>query len=206
MSIISNTRDLIEDISKSNAGDPDTFEYISSLVFTLSEQNVDSSSIVCYRSTGGITSIYSSSNYTFDSDSGKVTVTGSLVVGDILEFHYNYNSKYSDTEILGYVRSALIDLSLEKYKDFIFVSGDEVFPTPTLSEERLISLIASIRIKKSIKTYRTNEITINFAEDMPIEKKIKTVIRQFKKVLGDFRYIDTGLKVPNETNQNDQNI
>lgn len=202
MGLTATIRDLIEDISKSNVSSPDTFEYISSLVFTLSEPNITASTLKCYK--GG--SLWASSNYSFDSDTGKVTVTGSLVVGNILEFHYDYNEKYSDTEILGYVRSALTYLSLEKYKDFIFVSGDEVFPTPTLPEERLIALIASILINKSIKSYRTNEVTISFAEDMPKEKKIKLAIRQFKKSMGNFKYIDLKLSIPNETNESNQNI
>ncbi|MFH0805965.1 MAG: hypothetical protein V1901_03770 [Patescibacteria group bacterium] len=193
MSIISSIRNLIEDNSKFNASSPDTFEYISSKVFTLSEQNVNESSIICYYSTGGTTTILDPSNYDFSSDTGKVTVTASLTVGDILEFHYTYCSKYSEAEILGYISSSLIYLSLEKYGDFILGSGDVITPTLTVPEENLVALVASILIKKSIKSYKTNEVTIIFAEDMSVEKKIKLAIRQFRKATGDFRYIDPNL-------------
>jgi len=202
MAIITKVRDLIEDILKSNASTPDTFEYLSSLVFTLSEPNVDSSTIVVYKN--GV--LWNSSNYSFDSDTNKLTVTGTIVVGDALEVHYSFYNKYSDNEILGYIRSALYHLSIEKFKDFIFISGEEIFPTPSVPEENLIALIASILIKKSIKSYRTNEVTITFAENLSVEEKIKRVIKQYKKSLGNFRYVDLGETYRNDENEQNQNI
>jgi len=183
--IINNTRDIISDASKYTS---DTFEYLTSKVFTLSESNVnyvDAASITCYKNG----SLYASSNYSFNTVTGKITVTGTITLGDILEFIYYCYEKYSDNEIRGYIRAALIYLSVEKYGVFSAKVDNIIFPTPSEEEENLIALIASILIKPPLSSYKTPEITINFVEKMSKEEKIKQAVRQFSKTIGILKYI-----------------
>jgi hypothetical protein len=183
--VISKLRNLTGDNFKSFA---DFFQYngISS-TFTLTESNVDSTSILVQKNG----SLWASSNYSFDVSTNKVYVTGTLVAGDILEITYSYYSKYSDTEMKGYIRAALSYLAVEKYEVFKAGSDNEIFPTPTEAEENLIALIASIVIQGSIRAYRTPEITIDFNEKLTKEEKIHHAIWMFRKAYGVTKYIKT---------------
>jgi hypothetical protein len=188
--IIFTIRDLIEDNLKSNASAPDSFEFISSKVFTLTESKVDASSIKCYKNQV----LWNGANYSYDATTNKVTVDEEsgedLVAGNILDFIYNYYAKYSDNELRGYIRAALTYLVIEKYKVFAAKDDNIVFPTPTKAEVNLIALIASIIIKPPITSYKTSEITIVFPEKLSKEEKIKMAIRQFSKTFGLLKYID----------------
>ena len=192
-------RDLIGDNLKSNNDSPDVFEFISANVFTLSESSLDSSSITVYKN--GI--LWASSNYTYSSATNKITTSGTLVVGDILTVYYNYNSKYTDNELRGYLRAALTYLSVENYAEFSWESGDVIFPTPMESEICLIALIAKILIEPVLTSYRTPEISMSFVENQPKEKKIKIAIKQFSKNFGTFLYIrfDRSVDPDNEDSQ-----
>ena len=188
--IITKIRNLIEDNLKSNATVPDSFEFTLSKVFTLTESKVDASSIVCYKN--GV--LWSDSNYSYDATTNKITVDEEsgedLIVGDILEFIYNYYAKYSDSELRGYIRAALTYLVIEKYKVFAAKDDNIIFPTPTEAEENLIALIVSILINPPITSYKTSEITIVFPEKLSKDEKIKLAIRQFSKTFGLLKYID----------------
>lgn len=179
--IINKCRNLISDnyILASN-----TFEYLTSKIFTLTEGNIDATSLLCYK--GG--ALWASSNYSYSATTGKVTVTGTLVLGNILEFNYNAYKKYSDNELRGYIRAAISYLSIEKYKTFTVRSDNVIFPTPREKEENLIAVIANILIDGSISQYRTPEITIFFNGKLSKEEKIKQTIRQFQKTLGVIKF------------------
>jgi len=185
--VISAVRDLIEDNYQRTE---DTFEYLTSKIFTLTESNVDSTSIVVYRN--GV--VYAPANYTYSSITGKLTVTGTLTVNDILQVVYNAYEKYSTAEMQGYIRSAISYLVIERYKCFIVKPPDIIFPTPDTSEVNLIAIIASILIKGSIRQYRTPDFTISFNDNESKEEKIKKIVRQFQKNYGVIDYIDLGHK------------
>jgi len=183
--IIENIRNLVEDNLKYTS---DSCEYLTSKVFTLTESNinyVDATSITAYKNGA----LFASSNYTFSVTTGKITVTGTLVAGDVIEFVYYCYEKYSDTEIRGYIRSAISYLAVEQYGVFTAKSDNIIFPTPTEKEEHLIAMIAGILIKPPISSYRTPEITINFTEKLTKEEKICRLIKQFKKSYGSMKYI-----------------
>ncbi len=258
--IISALRDAIEDGAKYTS---DSFEYITSKIFTLTEANINSDELACYKNgelwlitpvagasvawartgtvvtitkiahgfiTGDTATISVTSdaaaltlgaklvtkltdntftvvglaagassgtctytviaNYCYDADNGKVTVTGNLTAGQVLEFTYDAHLKYSDNELRGYIRSAFGHISVEKYKTFVSRSDNTIYPTPSQDEIYLISIIAAILIKGSISSYKTPEITITFNDKMSKEDKIKNVIRQFQKVYGHLAYVD----------------
>jgi len=182
--IIAKVRDLIEDNYKYS---PEIQEYYGGAkIFTLQSSNISETSLKVYKNG----TLWADSNYSYDLDTGKVTVTGTLNTGDNLEFAYNTYEKYSDNEIRGYIRSALYHLTIEKYKTFCAKPGNIIFPTPSESEEDLIAIVASILIKGSIRSYRTPEFTIQFEEGVSSDEKIKQSIRQFNKAYGNIEYID----------------
>lgn len=271
--IISALRDAIEDNYKYTT---DSFEYITSKIFTLTEANIDSTSLVCYKNgvlwpltpvagaavawarTGTVVTITKTAhgfitgdtatvsvtsdaaalplgakivtkltdntftvvglnagassgtctytivaNYAYSSTTGKVTVTGNLTAGDVLEFIYNAYAKYSDNELRGYIRSAFGYLSMEKYKTFVARADNTIYPTPSQAEVYLISFIASVIIKGSISSYKTPEISITFNDKVSKEDKIRQVVRQFSKVFGVLVYVDLNEETVIESEEDD---
>lgn len=185
--IILKLRNIIEDILKSTGKDVFTYESISSSkIFTLTESNISSSTIIVYKNG----TVWASSNYSYSTATGKLTVTGTLVAGDSLEVTYSYYAKYSDTELQGFISAAISYLSVEQYKCFAIKPPTLIFPSPTEQEENLIAVVASILIKGDMVSYRTPELTVTFERGDNKEKKIKKFIRQFKKTYGVLDYID----------------
>jgi len=192
INIILKVRDLIQDILKTDGRDVFIYESItSSKIFTLTEANVSASTIIVLKN--GV--VWAATNYSYSTVTGKLTVTGTLTAGDSLEVDYSFYSKYSDTELGGYIRAAITYLSVEKYGTFTVKSDNIIFPTPNESESDLIALIATILIKGDVVGYRTPELTMTFERGDSKEKKIKKFVRQFKKVYGTLDYIDLGEKI-----------
>ena len=129
-------------------------------------------------------------NYTYSSNTGKLTVTGTLVAGNSLEVNYSYYEKYSNNELMGFIGGAISHLSVNQYKCFTIKSDNIIFPTPTEAEENLIAVIASILIKGDVISYRTPELTVTFERGDSKDKMIKKFIRQFRKAYGILEYID----------------
>lgn len=183
--ILVKLRDLIGDGYRYTS---ESQEYLGGAkIFTLQQVNIDTTSLKVYKNGA----LYADSNYTYDSTTSKVTVTGTLATGDNLEFTYNAYEKYSDTELIAYIRSAFYYLSAEKYTTFTSKVGNVIFPTPTESEECLIAIVAAILVKGAVRQYKTPEFTITFEEGMSIDKKIKQAVKQFSKAYGHLDYIDT---------------
>jgi hypothetical protein len=195
---IAKIRDVVQDFLRTDGVDNFTYESItSSKIFTLTWANAVSATIVVLKN--GV--VWASSNYTYSATTGKITVTGTLSAGDSLEVTYSYYKKYSDTELKGFIKSAIYYISIEKYGTFVVRSDETIFPTPTESEQNLISIIASILMKGDVTGYRTPELTINFERGDSKEVKIKKYIRQFKKAYGCLKYID-----PSETIVTDEDF
>ena len=135
------------------------------------------------------------SNYSYSTITGKLTITGNLTVGDSIEVDYSYYTKYSDSELRGFIKSAITYLAVEKYGTFAVKVDNVIFPTPNESEENLIALIASILIKGDLVSYKTPEITMIFERGDSKEKKIKKFIRQYKKTYGVLVYIGMNDKI-----------
>ena len=78
---------------------------------------------------------------------------------------------------------------------FFIQPPDMIFPTPTNDEEDLIAIVTSILIKGDVTSYRTPELTMSFERSDSKEKKIKKLVRQFKKTYGILEYIKYDKKV-----------
>lgn len=190
--IILKVRNLIQDGLKTDGRDNWTYEStVTSKIIPLTESNISSSTIIVLKNG----SVWASANYSYSSITGKLTITGTLTAGDSLEIDYSYYKKYSDTELQGFIKAAISYLSIERYSTFTVKSDNVIYPTPTESEENLIAIIATILIKGDVTGYRTPELTISFERGDSKEKKIKKMVRQFKKSKGVFRYVKMDDKI-----------
>ena len=181
---IDKIRGIVQD--DANADGKDSFDFessSSSKVFVLSESNV--LAIIAVYKNG---SLWSSSNYIYSL--GRLTITGTLTAGDNLQVDYSYYPKYSDNEIVGFIKGAIAYLSTEQYVTFIVGTANMLTPAPTEAQENLLALIAIILMKGDVVAYRTPELTISFERSDPKEKKIKKLVRQFNKNFGVLDYVD----------------
>lgn len=183
--IIAKIRNLIDDNLKSCP--PDIFSYDAINVFTLSTPNIVESSLKVY--VDGILLVNSTGDekYSFDSTVNKLTIIETISAGDIVECYYSAYSKYSDKALIAYIRSALVRISIERYKTFS-EAEEEITPTPTETEENMIALVASILMQKPMTSYKTAEITINFSEKFSSDEKIQYAVGQFVKSMGVIDY------------------
>lgn len=178
--IIRKIRDLLNDNYDTQS---DLFTYYASKIFTLTQPNALSTSIIVYKN--GV--VWANTNYSFNSITNKLTVTGTIVSGNTLEIFYSTYKRYSDNVLSGYIGAALTHLSVEQYKTFTITSSI-IFPTPSACEENLIALIASILIIGTITSYKTPELTITFAETDSVSNKIQKTIRNFNKAFGTIEF------------------
>lgn len=185
-------RSLVEDLETSGV---ETFSYDDDNIFSLTESNLISGSVAVYIN-GVLSSNVSGVTVSVDYDLCKVTVTG-LSDGDEVEIRYDYYSQYSDAEIVGYIKSACVWLSVENVcdEDFEFDSGDEIYPTPSTRERRLIALVSAIVMSGSLRSYRTPDFTFTFQEDKSKEDKIRDVIWNYRSRLGIFKIIEKDAEI-----------
>jgi len=165
-------RQMLGDFSSSTS---DIFTYGSSPIFSLSESNIISVTDV-YRndSISGVT-------YSYSSTANKVTITSTLTSGDSIQIDYTYYPNYSDSELLQYIQSTLVHLSINNYGDFEYDSTDDaIYPDLDDREENLIVAITSVLIEKPMDTLRLPDMTINFPKNDPVDIKIKKLISSFK--------------------------
>ena len=170
-------RGLVEDFEKS---DFETFEYKTSSIWTLAESNINSITKVLKNG-----SELGSGEYSYDSTTNKIEILASLSTGDIIEVDYTYY-KYSDNELLGYISSALVWISLFSpcQSDFELELNEYIAPTPTNKEVDLISIIASILINPNWTEKRLPNLTVRYPKRFSKEEKIQNLISKFYTGLG----------------------
>lgn len=175
--LISKIRYLLNESAVTNR---DIFTYDNKSVFKLADENTIDVTAV-YRNDVEIPE--SGAGWSYSSAKNRITFLGipTLVYGDILEVVSTAYPNYSDNEILSYINSALIYLSVNQYYDFILESANAIYPTPTSKELNLIAMVTAILIKPDNRTYRLPDITINAPSDIPTDQKIQRAISIFKK-------------------------
>ena len=173
--ISSLVRHLVEDFSLSQIPG-DIFTYGSSSVFPLSEPNVISLSAVYVNGT-----VITSSSYSFNSSTNKLTISSSLTSGDTIEIQYTYYPNYSDTFIENYIRSATVYLSVNNYYTFqLDEATDTFYPDVSAREKNLIALITSILMKPDNMSYRLPDISLIVPKSLPTRDLISKSIAIFK--------------------------
>jgi len=167
-------RNILGDFSTTES---DVFTYGTSSVFTLTESNPIAITTLLIND-----SEVDDSDYSFDSDTNKVTVAASLTSGDTVEIRYTYYPNYSDTELTNRIQAALTQISVTNLYTFVYDSEDDaIYPTPEEKEENLIATITAILINPDNRTYRLPDITINVPSDLPTDQKIRRTIAIYKK-------------------------
>jgi len=182
MNMLSNLRTkiraLIGDFGKN---DFEAFEYAVSKIFTLSESNI--SSIIKVLKNG---SELGSGQYSYDPDTNKIEITTSLIQGDVVEVDYSF-SKYSDTELNGYITASLVWISIANCCDDDFELEEDInaiVPTPNNRELDLIAVIGAIIIKPNYTTYNLPNLRVSYPRNISKEDKIQKIIDKFKSGIG----------------------
>lgn len=183
--IIAKIRNLIDDNLK--ICPPDIYSYDAINVFTLSTPNIVESTLKVYVDGLLLVNSTGDEKYSFDADVNKLTIIETISAGDLIEVYYSAYTKYSDDALIAYIRSALVRISIERYKTFSECE-EEITPTPTETEENMIALVASILMQKPMTSYKTSEITINFSEKFSSDEKIQYAVGQFVKSMGVIDY------------------
>jgi len=180
-------RQLIEDIQE-GINDYATYETatLAGRTFTLSEENPVSTTIDVY-----VNEVENSeSNYTFDSDTNNIVFENAvLTLTDEIRISYDAYRKYSTNEVDAYITRAFVWLSTLKVNDWDANDSDVIVPQPSVSERRLIALIASILVDGSLKTYKTKEFAMQFQVELTPEQKIRKLISGYNSSLGSFSWI-----------------
>jgi len=150
--------------------------YVASDVFTLDEDNPITVSAVLLNDVE-----QSTDDWSYDSDTGKVTITFSASVDDTIEIQYTYYANYSSTEIQNFIRRALVELSINQYETYV-VTNSTIYPDPGRDAESLIAAVASILIKPDNKTYRLPDLQVNVPlSSKPTYMMVRDLITKAKK-------------------------
>lgn len=194
-SLIPTIRGLIKDQKLTNGRD--TFSYDTDNKFNLSESFIDEDSIQVFKNS----ELATSSDWTYDSDSNRVIVDyvdsgDDLEVDDIVVITYSYYKKYSDTEIIGYVNSALTYFVQHKYhKVFEVNSSNQIICVndikPIVSELYFICLISAILIDPQNIEINTPEFKLTANRSDSDQKQIEKAFTQFKRMLGNVNFEKT---------------
>lgn len=175
--IIEKIRSLIEDAPSKS--DTESFTYSNSSVFPLAEENLQEIIKVTKNSTE-----LGSGEYSYDSTTNELTITTSLSDGDLIIVKYSFY-KYSETELMEFIRASLIWLSVFSDCETDYELEDsEIYPTPDNRTTDLISLIASILIKPDYNQYSLPNLRVTYPRTMPKEEKIENLIKKFNSGLG----------------------
>lgn len=178
-------RSILGDSAKTTP--PDIFTYVNSKVFTLSEPQVVSVDSVYVNDV----EVDTSGNWTFSSTTNKLTFDDSYTLNadDTIEVNFTYYSDYSDNELTDAIKYALVKLSIN-YGLFI-VSGTNINPEPTSSQQNLIALIASILLKPENRSIRMPDLSITQMSTLSTDERITRIIALFKQNPGQFSFLQT---------------
>jgi hypothetical protein len=178
-SIREKIRALVVDTEKSGF---QTFVYKTTPIFTIAQPNVEIAKVLL----NGV----ETADYEFDVVTNKIEITSSaLTTSDVIEVDYTY-TKYSDTELDGYIRSALVFISVHCYDDkdyeLEYESGNvgNIVPTPDNRTTDLVALVASILIKPGYSQYNLPNLKVVYPEKMTKEERIEKLISKFQTGLG----------------------
>lgn len=175
-------RGLIQDQLRTDGRD--SFVYVSDNTKRLSYDFVSSSTIVV--TINGV----ATANFSYSSDTGYVTVNTSLSANDTVIITYSYYSEYSDTEIDGYLESALAYFVQYQYKKtFVVDTSNNILALndtkPDTNELYFIAIIASILINPQNVKISIPDLAIEAKRDKSDQEQIAEAFLQFQSYLGD---------------------
>lgn len=189
--IITLIRGYIKDQARTDGRD--SFEYETDNKFTLSESFPDSTSIRVLKN--GVE--MADADWSYDTDTNQVEVDPvtsgvSLTEDDIILILYSYYKKYSDTELEGYLSSALGYFVVHRYKKIFEIDDDVVIAENDLDPETheiyFIALIASILIDPQNIKMSIPELSLSSNRILSDQEQIKNAFTYFKRFVGSITF------------------
>lgn len=195
-SIIENIRGLIFD--NKNIDGRDAHVYDTSRKFYISKSYIDSTTIVVYLNGTSL----STDDWSYSSTTNQVTITPItsgvvLVKNDVIVITYSYYEKYSDTELVGYIKAALTYFVKFRYpKSFFMDSSNNILTRngiqPTDNEADLISIVSAIHIDPKNVNIKMPDFTISAEESLSKTDQIQMAINNFSKSYGIVEFLHDG--------------
>lgn len=189
--IIDITRGLIKDNLKTDGRD--SFIYSSDNIFTISEDFVSPSTIKVFQNGTEL----ASQDFSYDSDNNQVTISFvssglSLTENDTILIKYSYYEKYSDTELEGFLKSALSYFPQHRYKKTFEIVDSKVVAVndinPTLEEIYFISIVTSILVDPKNTDISIPDLRISAERDESDQQQIAKAFRNFTRFVGEVSY------------------
>lgn len=176
--MITKIRNLLRNLIKDNSQtDSQTYTAGSGRTFVIDQSNASAVSSVTVAG-----SALAGANYSYTVATQTVTIAvGSVSSGDSVVIYYTY-TKYSNSELLAYLQSALSWMDAFNYSPHYELSTDEteLYPIPEWREQNLIAIIASILINPEHSEKRLPNLTVRYPRTQPKEKVIEKLIAKFK--------------------------
>ena len=173
-------RGLIQDPLRTDGRQ--AFTYGTDNTFKISKDFISSSTIVV--KINGV----ATEGYTYDSDTGYVTVSASLSENDIVLITYSYYKEYSDNEISGYIASSLSYFPQYNYEKIFDISNNKIITingvNPTLKEIYFIAIIASILINPQNIHIKIPDLDISAKRDKSDQEQIEDAFLKFQNFSG----------------------
>lgn len=188
--IITLLRGIIRDDLKTDGRD--SFQYDTSASFQLSKDYVSSATIAVYKN-GTLLTV--TTQYTYNSATNKVTILTTLVKNDDILIVYSYYDKYSDTELLSFIRANLVQFVSHKYDKYFYVNDSEEIVTydgvnPTPQEANIIALVTAIDIDPKNITVKTRDFTITPEQSKSKSEQIDDVFASWMRSFGDIDFLE----------------
>jgi len=167
----------------------DSYIFLGSASFTLSEDYPSSSTIKVYRN-----GTLMSSGYSYNSSTNILTISAILATNDIILICYSYYDKYSSSEILDYIESSLCYFSHYGYKKTFKLNDarTEVVAidgiNPTAKESHEISIITAINVDPQNVEIRSKDFTVTAMEKESKSDLIGKAMMQFTTWYGDLEF------------------
>lgn len=189
-SIITNIRGLVQDLQ--NTDGRNFFEYDSDASFRLGEDRVSSTGMKVYKNG---TELTITTDWTYNSDTNKVTIIASLTKGDSIIITFNYYNKYSDSEIISYIQANLVRFTEKRYKKTFYVNSfDEIVTldgvNPTVEEGNIISLITAIDIDPQNIDINLPDFKLTAKESKSKREQLDEVFSNWLRTFGSVDFLE----------------
>ncbi|MCX6711635.1 MAG: hypothetical protein NT139_01180 [Candidatus Woesearchaeota archaeon] len=167
----------------------DSFQFLGSASFTLSEDYPDSATIKVFKNGTLLTT-----GYSYNASTNILTITSLLSTNDIILITYSFYDKYSDAELTDYIESSFLYFSQFGYRKTFklndartaILSIDNVNPTARECYE--ISIITAILIDPQNIEIRTKDFTVTAMEKESKNELISRALNQFTVWYGEFSF------------------
>ena len=180
-------RSLLKD--RLNSTGRDSYIFLGSGLFTLSEDYPSSSTIKVYKNGTLLTT-----GYSYNASTNILTISAILATNDIILICYSYYDKYSDSEITDYIESSFLYFNQFGYRKTFKLDDarTEVLTidgiNPTAKECYQIAVISAICIDPQNIEIRTKDFTVTAMEKESKSELIARALNQFATWYGDFSF------------------